>query len=114
MNIIFGDAIDSVSDNYTKLELDTVLVAGKTYTAYCLVDNIPLIEFSFLESNKKLHAELITQYQQRNWSFCKDAIEKLLGLWGGSVDTFYRELQSRIADYEQNPPPPQWNGVLQQ
>jgi len=113
MNIIFSDAADSVANNYTKLELDTIQVADKTITAYCLVEHIPLAEFPMVEHNKKNHATLIEQYQQRNWNYCIQAIETLLGKWDGEVDTFYNELQTRIEEFKQNPPPDNWNGVIQ-
>ena len=94
MNIIFGDAVKSVPENYTVLELDTIRVesTGQLLTAYCLVDAVPLAEFPRLEQNIQAHSELLNQYRLKNWEFCVNSIELLLGCWNGDLDEFYNSL----------------------
>ena len=113
MNIIFGEAAESVTDNYTKLELDTIKVAGKTFTAYCLIESISLGDFPMLENNITMHGELMKQYRLRNWDFCLSNIKLLKGRWNGEVDSFYNELESRIEKYKQNPPCHGWDGIVE-
>ena len=98
MNIIFGDAIEQISNTHTVLELDTfkLMPSEQLVKAYCVVDTIPLAEFSILETNKKIHQQLITQYQKQDWEFCKSAATALLGRWNGQLDTFYQHLLERI------------------
>ena len=112
MNIIFGDAADTVPDNFTKLELDTIRTQGKTVVAYCLVDHIPLSEFPQVDSNRDLHNNLIKEYKNRNWKYCLDAIEHLKGAWNGEVDTFYDNLKHRIEQHQVTVLSEDWDGVV--
>ena len=52
------------------------------------------------------------QYRQKNWQECQGLLETLIGLWNGEIDTFYRELESRIQEYITSPPPDTWDGSL--
>jgi hypothetical protein len=110
MNIIFGDAIEQISNTHTVLELDTfkLMPSEQLVKAYCVVDTIPLAEFSILENNKKIHQQLITQYQKQDWEFCKSAATALLGRWNGELDTFYQHLLERITKC-QAAPDNNWN-----
>ena len=55
MHIIFGDAVKEIPDRFTVLELDTFRFKdqNKVATAYCVVEKIPLAEFSLIASNKE-------------------------------------------------------------
>lgn len=114
MHIIFGDAPSVLSDSYTLLELDTFKIPSKNqiHKAYCVVTEIPLEEFALMENHKKVHADLITQYRAQNWEFCKLAIQVLKGKWGGEVDSFYNDLESRVTEHEANPPGADWDWTL--
>lgn len=97
MNIIFKSNLPAVNDKYTVLDLDTFrLPDGTVHTACCIVENIPIMELPNTESLKELHANLIKNYGQRDWNYCEQAIEHLIGKWGGEVDSFYIELKTRI------------------
>lgn len=111
MNIIFGSIDNQVVDKYTVLELDTIKTpSGKTVPHWCLIEHVPLDEFSMLDINKELHANLIENYKKQNWDFCRAAIESLKGKWNGDVDTFYDELSKRIENFIENPPNKDWDG----
>jgi adenylate cyclase len=113
MNIIFGDSVKLIPDSYTVLELDTVRTdnGALPFTAYCIVDKIPLHEFPLVEAHKKLHADVIKYYREQHWDFCEQAIEELKGKWAGAVDTFYEEMQNRVREYRNNPPGSDWDGT---
>lgn len=112
MHIIFGDSLAGIEDKFTVLELDTFVVEGKTQTAWCVVENIPLGDFPVLDAYRKVHSDLLQAYRDRNWEYCESAIKGLRGKWNGELDTFYDNLQDRVIDYRQNPPPPDWTGYL--
>jgi L-cysteine desulfidase len=114
MHIIFGDAIKEIPDSFTVLELDTFRRPGQqeTFTAYCVVEKLPLGEFFSLDSFKKIHADLIKFYKQRQWTYCEHAIEGLLGKWNGELDSFYLNLLERIGEYKTNPPSEEWDGSI--
>jgi hypothetical protein len=97
MNIIFKHNINGLNEKYTVLDLDTFSFPdGSLHTACCVVENIPIQELAQSENFKDLHAKLIENYRQKNWSFCKQAIDHLMGKWGGELDSFYQELLKRI------------------
>jgi hypothetical protein len=111
MHIIFGSIDKELSDKYTVLELDTVKTpSGQLVQHWCLIENVPLNEYNMLDLNKDLHAQLIEKYRQRNWEFCRAAIESLTGKWNGEVDSFYEEISKRIERFTQNPPDESWDG----
>ena len=113
MNIIFGTEVAQQAQNrYTVLELDTfnLLPTNEVVTAYCLVDIIPIEEMSTIQSLKELHANLMTEYKKRNWSYCEDTIAHLTGKWHSELDSFYTELYQRIQDLKSQDLPQDWTG----
>jgi adenylate cyclase len=113
MYIIFGDAVKNLPDSFTVLELDTFRTPNnEKNTAWCVVGNIPLAEFPNLDAYKKVHEDLMQAYRDRNWEYCTEAIQGLRSQWNGELESFYEHLLQRITDYQQNPPPPEWDGSL--
>jgi hypothetical protein len=113
MNIIFGESRAILPDHYTVLELDTFRVPGRsdTVTAYCVIEKIAMHEFATVEDYKSVHADLIKNYKLRQWSFCEQAVDTLMGRWAGELDSFYQDLLIRVLDYKQNEPPAEWDGI---
>lgn len=97
MNIIFKENSADIAKKYVVLDLDTFSVPdGSTHTVCCVVENIPITELSETENLKNLHANLLEHYAKKDWNYCEQAIEQLVGKWGGEVDSFYQDLQTRI------------------
>ena len=114
MHIIFGSTVQEIPNSFTVLELDTfrMVKENRTDTAYCVVEKIPLTEFAMLDAYKKIHADLVQYYRQRQWEYCENAIEGLMGKWNGELDTFYTDLLRRVIGYKENEPPADWDGTL--
>ena len=113
MNIIFKENSAEIREKYTVLDLDTFsLPDGSTHTACCLVENIPIIELDEIENLKILHAALIENYAKKNWTSCEQAIEHLMGKWGGEVDSFYQELINRISHLKNQDLDETWTPVI--
>ena len=114
MNIIFGEALDVIPNNYTVLELDTFLLPpdSKKVTSYCVVEQVPLQELPVLDAYKKVHADLLQAYRDQNWDYCEDAVRGLTGRWNGEVDTFYDNLIERVRKFKDNPPDDNWTGYI--
>ena len=114
MNIIFGEALETIPDNYVVLELDTFVLPPdrKVATAYCVIEKVALQDFPVLESYKKVHTDLIQAYRDQNWEYCEHAIKGLLGRWNGEADTFYNNLLTRVQEFKSNPPGDYWTGYL--
>jgi hypothetical protein len=114
MNIIFGDSVNTIPDQYTVLELDTfrTVDSDKTITAYCLVEKLALNEFATMESYKKIHADLIDAYRNQHWNYCEQAIDGLMGKWSGELDTFYIDLLNRVKQHKENGVPDNWTAII--
>ena len=113
MNIIFKENTKEIQEKYTVLDLDTFLMPdGSTRTACCLVESIPIMELSQINSLKDLHANLIENYAKKNWNYCEQAIEQLVGKWGGELDSFYAELQTRIKQLQLQDLDDAWTPVI--
>ena len=116
MNIIFGeDKVNEIKNKYTVLELDTIRVvpAGYTATAYAVVETIPIEDLPKLSFQTELHKNLMVNYRARDWNFCGQAIENLIGAFGNELDSFYAELQQRINNYKENDPGPDWDPMIE-
>lgn len=115
MNIIFGrEQAAALSERYTVLELDTIKVGTNTQemVAFCVVENIPIIDMPRLEKMKELHSNLIIEYKKQNWNYCEQAMEHLVGCWNHELDTFYDNLKQRIAEYKEQSLSDDWTGVI--
>jgi len=116
MNIIFGkENLPNASDKYTILELDTIriLPVNQIVTAYCLVDAIPILNMPKAESMKSLHENLLINYRKRDWNFCTQALEHLIGYWGADMDSYYTSLNERIAKYIEQDPGESFDGIIE-
>ncbi len=99
MYIIFGDnVVEALKENYTILELEEITRDSVTARAYCVVpgDKISLFELPDLENNKKLHTDFVRAYENKNYNYCVQAAEYLMGKFGGELDSFYTEILNRI------------------
>jgi hypothetical protein len=116
MNIIIEpEKLPELQSKYTLLELDTVRVLpeNKTVTAYCVIEHIPIPDLPQLESMKNLHQNLILNYRKRDWNYCTQALEHLMGFWGGEVDSFYQDLNQRIDKYIEQDPGELFDGIIE-
>jgi hypothetical protein len=99
MHIIFGDDVaEEISKKHIVLQLETFRPVGKDeVTAYCVVmpESI-LTEMADINTSISLHSELITNWNNKNYEIASTNINVLRGKFGGSVDSFYDELASRI------------------
>jgi hypothetical protein len=114
MNIIFGDALETLPDNYTVLELDTFVFPpdSKKRTSYCVVEKVPLTDFPMMEAYIKVHADMMQAYRDQNWDYCLHAIKGLTGHWNGELDSFYSNLSQRVEQYQAKPPGDYWTGYI--
>ena len=114
MNIIFGkEAADSIKEKHTVLELDTITIGGSTpIVVYCVIEHVPLNELAQLEDLKEKHTELMSNYRQRRWDLCEQAINKLTGNWNNEADTFYEDLLNRVRRYKESEPDESWTGII--
>ena len=117
MNIMFEDSItDEVKSKYMLLELDTFYFSDidRTKTAYCLIESAPIQEMFNIEKSIELHNNLIKNYKLRNWKYCQDALEHLMGRWNKELDSFYKEILLRVISFQEIEPGPDWTATIKQ
>lgn len=117
MHIIIGkENVDNLNltEKFTVLELDTFKLAhdGTTVTAYCVVENIPINDLPKVESMRELHANLLDNYRKKDWNYCNQALDFLVGFWGHELDTYYQSLRDRIAEYTATDPGESWDWAI--
>jgi len=104
MNVIYGkDQAEAFGDRYIVLELDTFTYAAakEPVTAYCVVSagDVALNEMPELNKWQAFHADMIQGYKTEQFTFTKDCLEYLKGKFGGELDTFYADVESRVDQY---------------
>jgi hypothetical protein len=115
MNIIFDtDLVEDIAKKYTVLELDTVrsMPGNRVYTAWCVVEKIPLPELSQLLELKQLHHDMMTQYKNREWNICEQSIGRLMHSWGTELDSFYEIMLERVRNLQDHDPGSDWDPVI--
>jgi hypothetical protein len=117
MKVIFGKQVaESLGDRMTILELDTFFQPGLTdpITAYAVLENtsVPFPEIPVAEKQRELHNTMMLEYRRRNWNYCVQALEHLVGKWGGELDSFYEELSKRISQLQEANLPNDWTGIV--
>lgn len=117
MNIILANTVDKeMFDKYIVLELDTIHVTqiDQSSKSWALLssENIALTEINQIEQFRDLHNNLIKNYRLRNWKYCEDAIEHLVGAWNGELKSFYLDLHRRIQDFKTQDLGDDWNYCL--
>ena len=97
MNIIFGrEYVSRLDARYTVLELDTFNIQGQEVTAFCVVEQVPILDMPKVDSMKSLHQNLLENFRKGDWNYCEQALEHLKGFWNQELDTFYNSIGERI------------------
>lgn len=99
MNIILGEEnARALKEKYLVLELDRFWLSDSQFPvqSYAVVEISSIQDIFRIEELSDLHRNLIRFYREKNWKFCEDALEHLMGQWAGQLDSFYEHLKSRI------------------
>ena len=101
MHIVYGkEQADRLKEKYTVLELDTVKVeeVDKNLTLFAVVDTekLGVIDLPQLAQWVKLHEDLIRNLKKKDKNFCLQAVEHLLGKFGGDIESFYEHVKGRF------------------
>lgn len=116
MHIIMGDENAKLfQEKYTVLKLDTLKIQpeGHLITAFAVIEQIPIQEMPKIESMRNLHENLLINYHKKDWNYCSQALEHLMGFWSGELDSFYTNLLERINKYKEQDPGEDWDGTIE-
>lgn len=112
-NVVVGETTYAiVKDDFALLELDLIAVKGKTEAVriYSLMGGGEMAASESFLAFKKMHDTMLVAYRAQRW----DEATKLLGELRQKADanqTLYDMYEERIAEYQANPPGPDWDGV---
>lgn len=112
MHIIIGASnAENLKEKYTLLELDVIKYDAEkpAQPAYCVLEDIPIAELPDIDQFADLHGKLIENYRKRNWNYCEQALDHLMGRWGSQMNSFYTELTQRIDKYKEQDPGEDWD-----
>jgi hypothetical protein len=115
MHIIIGESnAQELRNKYTLLELDMIKHDPNkpAHPAYCVLEDIPIPEIPDIDQFAELHGKLIENYRKRNWNYCEQALEHLMGRWGSQMNSFYTELTQRIDKYKEEDPGEDWDYTI--
>ena len=114
VKIVIGSlTADQIKDEYFVLELDKIAVKGKKegvkiYTVLCSIEDS--LEYKL---SQQKHETMLQAYREKRWKDASLICNELLGEFNGGMDSYYKMMIERIADYEyRNKPPADWDGTF--
>ena len=112
VKIVIGElTAKQIEDEYFTLELDMIKVKGKTqgvkiYTVLCTLEDS--LEYKLA---KHKHESMLELYRQQQWIPASILCNELMGEFNGAMDSYYRMLIERIADYRESNLSEDWDGI---
>lgn len=115
MNIVLGETQGrTLAERHVVLPLDVFAVQGQSelIKSYCVIESLTLQELAQMDHWIDLHVKLLENYGKKNWDFCIQALEHLMGRWNGEIDSFYQNLLARVQQYRTSDPGPDWTPAV--
>ena len=115
VKIVIGeDTANQLNGKFATLPLDMIAVKGKTeavsiFTILGDADYATTPEFQKLHD---VHASMIEAYLAQDWDKSEQLSKECRTLDGGQMSEFYDVYEERFADYRENPPGSDWDGVF--
>jgi adenylate cyclase len=106
----------AVKDKFAILELDFIMVKGKTEpeVIYAIGGREDVAQSEGFQRLRNLTIEMLACYRSRDWDGALAAIAR--GRASDDADTLehlFELYETRIKSYKVSPPPPDWNGAYQ-
>ena len=114
VKIVIGSlTAKQIEEDYFTLELDKIAVKGKKegvniYTVLCDIKDS--LEYKLAQQR---HETMLQLYREMKWKDSANLCHELIGEFNGEMDSYYKMMIERIADYEyKNKPPAEWDGTF--
>ncbi|MSP80031.1 MAG: adenylate/guanylate cyclase domain-containing protein [Rhodospirillales bacterium] len=115
VDIVVGENTAVKAPDFGLLEADVIKVKGKTAAVriYALLgDETVAVKPEFIDL-KKQHDDMLAAYRAQKWDLARMKLQTARGKMNGhNLGDLYELYEERIADFEKNPPPPDWDGVF--
>jgi adenylate cyclase len=105
----------AVKDKFAILELDFIMVKGKKEpeVIYAIAGREDTAQSARFQRLRNLTIEMLACYRGRDWEGALAAIERGRHTdEANSLELLYNLYEARIQDYQNNPPPEDWNGAF--
>ena len=105
----------AVKDKFAILELDFIMVKGKKEpeVIYAVAGREDVAQSAHFQRLRNLIIEMLACYRSRDWPGALEAIERGRKTdQAHGLELFYKLYEARIRGYQENPPPPDWNGAF--
>ena len=134
VDIVIGPNTYAEVTQFAIIELDLIQVKGKTVglQIYALLGDEEVAKEPAFVSIKETVAEMIQEYRNQAWDKARELLQKvrvvseaaaeqevgpILAVKAASSDRFRLDVlcelyETRIRQYESEPPPPEWDGVF--
>lgn len=112
---VIGDATNEFAKNdFATLELDLIAVKGKSEAVriFTLLGRKDMLESEEFKTLRQYHEDFLKAYLAQEWDYAEEIAEtSCKGRLDGLMDEFYSIYRERIAEFRENPPPADWDGV---
>ena len=114
VDIVIGERTAAEAPGLAFLELDLIRVKGKTkpVRVHALIGDESVKQTSAFAALEADHDALIAAYRQRRWNDARRHIGACRAQAPEMLQAFYTLYEERIAAYEADPPPADWDGVF--
>jgi adenylate cyclase len=105
----------AAKDKFAILELDFIMVKGKKEpeVIYAIAGREDVAHSGRFQHLRNLTIEMLACYRSRDWEGALVSIERGRRTdEAGSLSLLYNLYEARIRDYQENPPPEDWNGAF--
>ncbi|HTW50576.1 MAG TPA: adenylate/guanylate cyclase domain-containing protein [Stellaceae bacterium] len=108
VDLVIGEETAKLLDDPDLIELDLVAVKGKRQGVQVFTLDPPGEEEAPI---KNPHAELIAAYRRQDWATALSKLSQAPLAAARYLAPLYQLYQGRIAHFQSEPPPPDWDGV---
>jgi adenylate cyclase len=105
----------AAKDTFAILELDFIMVKGKTEpeVIYAIAGRADIAQSGRFQRLRNLTIEMLACYRSRDWDGALAAIERGRRTdEAHALDLLYNLYETRIRDFQKDPPPQDWNGAF--
>jgi adenylate cyclase len=112
--IVGSNTALAVKDRFAILELDFIMVKGKTEpeVIYAIAGREDVAQSGGFQRLRNLTIEMLACYRSRDWDGALQAIERgRKSDDGHALELLYDLYEARIRGFQESPPPEDWNGA---